>query len=169
MRALMASRDAFGIRFERRFGDRSTGRRIRTYRLPDKFGVTVQSPKGEVEITGNTQGRIANKGMEGLAISPDGRTLYCAMQSPLEPGRRRRRGAYAHRAHRRAHRHRERNRLPAGITSDNIPAKLEGFAFDDADLGAGSSGLERQEFSDHLCDDDAWQTFHRDACDDHRH
>jgi len=58
---------------------------------------------------------------------------------------------------------------PPGITSDNIPAKLEGFAFDDADLGAGSSGLERQEFSDHLCDDDAWQTFHRDACDDHRH
>jgi hypothetical protein len=64
--------------------DRSSGKRIRAYRLPDKFGVIVQSPKGDVEISGNTQGRIANKGMEGLAISPDGRTLYGAMQSPLE-------------------------------------------------------------------------------------
>ena len=46
--------------------------------------MTLLSPKGDVEISGNTQGRIANKGMEGLAISPDGRTLYGAMQSPLE-------------------------------------------------------------------------------------
>ena len=28
-------------------------------------------------------GRVANKGMEGLAISPDGKTLFGAMQSPL--------------------------------------------------------------------------------------
>ena len=39
--------------------------------------------KGDVEISGNTQGRIANKGMEGLA-SAEGQTLYGAMQSPLE-------------------------------------------------------------------------------------
>jgi hypothetical protein len=64
--------------------ERASGKRIRAYRLPDKFGVTLQSPNGDVEISGNTQGRIANKGMEGLAISPDGRTLYGAMQSPLE-------------------------------------------------------------------------------------
>jgi hypothetical protein len=64
--------------------DRASGKRIRAYRLPEKFAVPVQSPQGAVEISGNTQGRIANKGMEGLAITPDGRTLYGAMQSPLE-------------------------------------------------------------------------------------
>jgi hypothetical protein len=36
-----------------------------------------------VEIAGNTSGRVTNKGMEGLAITPDGRTLFGAMQSPL--------------------------------------------------------------------------------------
>lgn len=36
-----------------------------------------------MEISGNTAGRVANKGMEGLAITPDGRTLVGAMQSPL--------------------------------------------------------------------------------------
>src|SRR5581483_8053918 len=30
-----------------------------------------------------TSGRVANKGMEGLAITPDGRTLIGGMQSPL--------------------------------------------------------------------------------------
>ena len=64
--------------------DRSSGQRIRAYRLPDKFAVTLLSPQGAVEIAGNKIGRIANKGMEGLAITPDGRTLYGAMQSPLE-------------------------------------------------------------------------------------
>ena len=43
----------------------------------------MQSPQGNVEISGNTVGRVANKGMEGLAISPDRRTLIGAMQSPL--------------------------------------------------------------------------------------
>ena len=41
------------------------------------------------------------------------------------------------------------------------------FAFDDGDLGAGSDGFEPQELSDRECDDDVWQTFDRDACDDH--
>jgi hypothetical protein len=39
---------------------------------------------GNTEIAANTVGRIANKGMEGLAITPDGRTLVGAMQAPLE-------------------------------------------------------------------------------------
>jgi len=34
--------------------------------------------------SGNTVGRVANKGMEGLAITPDGRTLVGVMQAPLE-------------------------------------------------------------------------------------
>jgi hypothetical protein len=63
--------------------DRASGARIRAYKLPDKFGVANLSPQGAVEISGNTSGRVANKGMEGLAITPDGRTLFGAMQSPL--------------------------------------------------------------------------------------
>ena len=41
------------------------------------------SSQGDVEIKGNTVGRVANKGMEGLAITPDGKTLVGGMQSPL--------------------------------------------------------------------------------------
>lgn len=63
--------------------DRHTGQRIRSYKLPDKYAVRNLSPVGNDEIAGNTSGRVANKGMEGLAISPDGRTLFGAMQSPL--------------------------------------------------------------------------------------
>jgi len=63
--------------------DRSSGRRVRAFQLPTKFAVTTLSPKGDPEISGNTVGRVANKGMEGLAITPDGLTLVGAMQSPL--------------------------------------------------------------------------------------
>ncbi len=63
--------------------DRSSGRRVQTYKVPDSFGVSTLSPMGATEISVNTSGRVANKGMEGLAISPDGTTLYGAMQSPL--------------------------------------------------------------------------------------
>jgi len=45
--------------------------------------VTNQSPVGNDEITGNTIGRTANKGMEGLAITPDGNTLVGIMQNAL--------------------------------------------------------------------------------------
>ncbi|ACC70395.1 esterase-like activity of phytase family protein [Paraburkholderia phymatum] len=65
-----------------RFG-RKSGRRIATYKLPDTFAVATLSPAGDTEISVNTSGRVANKGMEGLAISPDGTTLFGAMQSPL--------------------------------------------------------------------------------------
>ncbi|MCU1282477.1 MAG: hypothetical protein JWM53_6023, partial [bacterium] len=63
--------------------NRATGHRLRTLQLPSEFAVAHASPQGTVEIDGNTTGRVANKGMEGLAISPDGRTLFGAMQSPL--------------------------------------------------------------------------------------
>jgi outer membrane lipoprotein SlyB len=63
--------------------DRWTGARVRSFALPAEFAVPMQSSRGDVEISGNTVGRVANKGMEGLAISPDGRTLIGAMQSPL--------------------------------------------------------------------------------------
>src|SRR5262249_30728068 len=41
------------------------------------------SSTGATEIASNTTGRVTNKGMEGLAISPDGTTLVGFMQSPL--------------------------------------------------------------------------------------
>lgn len=63
--------------------DRDSGRRIRSFALPAKFAVSNLSPVGDTEISGNTSGRVANKGMEGLAITPDGKYLVGAMQSPL--------------------------------------------------------------------------------------
>lgn len=63
--------------------DRLTGERVRSFALPSKFFVTTLSAMGSTEIAVNTVGRVANKGMEGLAITPDGRMLVGAMQSPL--------------------------------------------------------------------------------------
>jgi hypothetical protein len=63
--------------------DRDSGRRVRAFSLPAKFAVKNQNPVGDTEISGNTSGRVANKGMEGLAITPDGKFLVGAMQSPL--------------------------------------------------------------------------------------
>ena len=63
--------------------DRLTGLRLRSFQLPTDFFVTNLSPIGNNEISGNTVGRTANKGMEGLAITPDGRTLVGIMQNAL--------------------------------------------------------------------------------------
>ena len=63
--------------------DRLTGVRIRTFQLPPSFFVSTLSPVGNDEITLNKSGRVANKGMEGLAITPDGRTLVGIMQNAL--------------------------------------------------------------------------------------
>jgi len=62
---------------------KSTGARLRSYTLPEKFYVPNQHPVGNDEISGNTIGRTANKGMEGLAITPDGSTLVGIMQNAL--------------------------------------------------------------------------------------
>jgi len=63
--------------------DRLTGERTKIYNMPKKFAVPFPNAQGAVEISGNITGRVANKGMEGLAITPDGKTLVGAMQSPL--------------------------------------------------------------------------------------
>ncbi|MGN6207122.1 esterase-like activity of phytase family protein [Asticcacaulis sp.] len=63
--------------------DRATGQRLKSFALPSKFAASHLSSKGEAEIAGNDSGRVANKGMEGLAITPDGKTLVGIMQSPL--------------------------------------------------------------------------------------
>ncbi len=63
--------------------NRFTGERIRSYKLPDSFYVSNLRPVGADETTANGSGRTANKGMEGLAITPDGRTLVGIMQNAL--------------------------------------------------------------------------------------
>lgn len=64
--------------------DRTTGKRIRSFRLPDNLAITHLFPKKDDEINNNTVGRVTNKGMEGLAITPDGLTLVGIMQANLE-------------------------------------------------------------------------------------
>jgi hypothetical protein len=64
--------------------DRASGRRIRAFQLPSKLAITNLSSQGDVEIADNKVGRISNKGMEGLAITPDGSMLVGMMQSNLE-------------------------------------------------------------------------------------
>ena len=63
--------------------DRATGQRLRSFMLPSNLDVSHLSPMGKIEISGNTSGRVANKGMEGLAITPDGKMLVGVMQAPL--------------------------------------------------------------------------------------
>jgi hypothetical protein len=64
--------------------DRATGMRIRSYALPDNLAIATLSPQKDVEIGSNTVGRVTNKGMEGLAITPDGEMLVGIMQANLE-------------------------------------------------------------------------------------
>ena len=63
--------------------DRATGNRIKSFALPSNLAIANLSPMVTTEISGNTSGRVTNKGMEGLAITPDGKTLVGFMQSPL--------------------------------------------------------------------------------------
>ena len=66
--------------------DRLTGKRTKSFALPANLAVNRLSAQGDVEIdvNNNPVGRIANKGMEGLAITPDGKTLVGIMQANLE-------------------------------------------------------------------------------------
>jgi hypothetical protein len=63
--------------------DRSTGARLRSFRLPDHLFVAHPAPVGSDETANNTSGRVANKGMEGLAITPNGEKLVGIMQNAL--------------------------------------------------------------------------------------
>ena len=64
--------------------DRATGVRIRSFAAPTNLGISTLSAQGATEISANSIGRVANKGMEGMAITPDGKTLVGIMQAPLE-------------------------------------------------------------------------------------
>ena len=62
----------------------ANGKRTRNYPVPAKFLPTKISAKPEEELPPkNFVGRQPNRGMEGLAISPDGSKLIGIMQSPL--------------------------------------------------------------------------------------
>jgi hypothetical protein len=63
--------------------DRLFGVRLRSFKLPAHLFVSTLSSMGAVEVANNTSGRVANKGMEGLAITPDGRTLVGIMKNAL--------------------------------------------------------------------------------------
>jgi len=59
------------------------GHLIRRLTIPAKFEIANPSADPNEELLDNTAGRQGNRGMEGLAISPDGRTLFGIMQNAL--------------------------------------------------------------------------------------
>ncbi|MDL2356303.1 MAG: esterase-like activity of phytase family protein [Pseudomonadota bacterium] len=64
--------------------DRATGQRIASFALPANLGIGKLRAQGALEISDNLAGgRVSNKGMEGLAITPDGKTLVGIIQAPL--------------------------------------------------------------------------------------
>lgn len=65
-------------------GFSADGKRVRRLAIPAKFRTAVAGDTGEDEMPpANLTGRQANRGFEGLAISPDGSTLWAILQSPL--------------------------------------------------------------------------------------
>ena len=64
--------------------NRETGERTRSFTLPDNLAINVLSLRKDVEIASNTVGRTTNKGMEGLAVTPNGKLLVGIMQANLE-------------------------------------------------------------------------------------
>lgn len=61
----------------------SSGREIRSLPMPPGFHVAKPDGDRKIETEGNSSGRASNRGMECLAISPDGKHLYGLMQGPL--------------------------------------------------------------------------------------
>ena len=63
--------------------DLKSGKRLRSVNVPNKFLIDFPSATPSQELSQNVSGRQSNRGMEGLAITPDGRKLLGIMQSPL--------------------------------------------------------------------------------------
>ncbi len=59
------------------------GHLLRRLALPSRFAIANPSSDPNAELLGNTAGRQGNRGMEGLAISRDGRYLFGMMQNAL--------------------------------------------------------------------------------------
>jgi acid phosphatase len=61
----------------------SLGQEIGSLTVPSSFLISNPGPTATYEAANNTIGRTTNRGMEGLAITPDGKTLVGMMQSSL--------------------------------------------------------------------------------------
>ena len=59
------------------------GHLVQRIDVPSTYLIASPSADPNAELLGNTSGRQANRGMEGLAISPDGGTLIGMMQNAL--------------------------------------------------------------------------------------
>ena len=66
--------------------NRKTGKRVKSFKLPDNLAISHLSSQKSVEKdkTLNPTGRVTNKGMESLAITPDGKKLVGMMQKGLQ-------------------------------------------------------------------------------------
>ena len=62
----------------------ASGQRVRAFSVPQKFTAPKPGKTAADEMPPRAKsGRVPNRGMEGLAISPDGTKLFGIMQSPL--------------------------------------------------------------------------------------
>jgi len=59
------------------------GNLLRRIEVPGSFLIAAPNVDPSKELADNASGRQANRGMEGLAISPDGTTLFGMMQNAL--------------------------------------------------------------------------------------
>jgi hypothetical protein len=88
--SIRVSRDGHSVFISDEYGpfvyqfNRETDKRVKSFTLPENLAITTLSPQKDVEIASNTVGRVTNKGMEGLAITPDGKMLVGIMQANLE-------------------------------------------------------------------------------------
>ena len=55
----------------------------RRIELASKYSIASPNKDANLELLNNSAGRQANRGMEGLAVSPDGTTLFGMMQNAL--------------------------------------------------------------------------------------
>ncbi len=59
------------------------GNWLHAFKVPQSFLIAKPSGSAKQELALNKNGRVPNRGMEGLALTPDGKNLVGAMQSPL--------------------------------------------------------------------------------------
>src|SRR5262245_32308939 len=59
------------------------GHLLRRLEVPDSYAILNPSADANAELLGNASGRQANRGMEGLAITPNDRFLFGQMQNAL--------------------------------------------------------------------------------------